>query len=214
MRAPFKICSSSRDSVTIAVIALMAPSRDTAFWRSAFSLLQDHPITGVGVGAYGHAVREVRDPQLARDQIATAHNVYLNTGAEMGVIGLLAGAWLLLTLIVTWWKKWKATSAGSASWWRFLGVGAALAGLAAQMMVETYTEPAVLLPAIFFIAFIVAPDPNELQSKSRGKRLPWVMALILLIAGSVGKAWDTWAYAEFSQSVAAIQQEPCLACLD
>jgi len=175
-------------------------------WRSALSLLQDHPITGVGAGAFGHAVRQVRDPLLARDQIATAHNVYLNAGAEMGIIGLLTGGWLLLTLAVLWWKRWKTSSPGSASWWRVLGAGAALAGLAAQMMVETFTEPAVLLPATFFVACIVAPNSNDQQSRTRGQRWPWVVALILLSSGALGKTWDTWAYAQFRQSVAAIQQ--------
>lgn len=175
-------------------------------WRSGFSLLQAHPITGVGVGAFGHAVRQVRDPLLARDQIATAHNVYLNTGAEMGIAGLLAGGWLLLTLVVIWWKRWKTRSPGSASWWRVLGAGAALAGLAAQMMVETFTEPAVLLPAIIYVALIVAPDSAEQQPRSRGQRWLWAVALLLLLSGALGKAWDTWAYAQFRQSVRAIQE--------
>ncbi len=175
-------------------------------WRSAFVMLQDHPITGVGAGAFGFAVRQVRDPLLATDQIVTAHNVYLNAGAEMGIVGLLAGGWLLLALTVIWWKRWKRCSPGSAPWWRLLGAGTALAGLAAQMMVETFSEPAVLLPATFFVAFIVAPDTSEQQVGSRSQRWPWIVALILLALGFLGKTWDTWAYAQFRQSVAALQQ--------
>ncbi len=175
-------------------------------WRSAFLMLQDHPITGVGAGAFGVAVRQVRDPLLATDQIVTAHNVYLNAGAEMGIVGLLAGVWLLLTLTVIWWKRWKRCSPGGTSWWRLLGAGTALAGLAAQMMVETFSEPAVLLPATFFVAFIVAPDPSKQQARSRSRGWPWAVTLILLISGLLAKTWDTRAYAQFRQSVAAIQQ--------
>jgi tetratricopeptide (TPR) repeat protein/O-antigen ligase len=175
-------------------------------WRSALAMLQDHPVTGVGAGAFGYAVREYRNPFLARDQIATAHNLYLNAGAEMGIPGLLAGGLLLLAMSMVWWQRWKRSPPGSPSWWQVLGVGAALAGLAAQMMVETFTEPAVLLPATFFVAIIAGPGTGKQRSKARGQRWPWVMALVFLVGGSTGKAWDTRAYAHFRHSVTALQQ--------
>jgi len=72
-------------------------------WRSAVAMIRDHPLTGVGTAAYGTALRTYRDPLLARDHIVTAHNLYLNTGAEAGIPGLIAGAWLLVALAWAWW---------------------------------------------------------------------------------------------------------------
>lgn len=61
-------------------------------WRAALAMQADYPLTGVGLGLYG---AEYIDRYGERaDQVAAlgAHNVLLNLAAELGVIGLLAGA--------------------------------------------------------------------------------------------------------------------------
>jgi tetratricopeptide (TPR) repeat protein/O-antigen ligase len=191
-------------------------------WRSATAMLRDHPLTGVGTAAYGTALRLYRDPLLARDHIVTAHNLYLNTGAEAGFPGLIASAWLLATLAWSWWKRWRATPAGTRSWWRLLGVGASLAGLAAQSVVDTFTEPAIVLVATFFIARIIAVPPAK-QSEPAGERpaapsadtrqspkrngvgsrpWPWAATVAFLALGAAGLAWESVGGAYFAQSLA------------
>jgi tetratricopeptide (TPR) repeat protein/O-antigen ligase len=175
-------------------------------WRSAIAMFRDHPLTGVGPAAYGTALRLYRDPLLARDHILTAHNLYLNTAAETGVFGLLAGGWLLLTLVRAWWRQWQAETPGSASWWRILGIGAALAGLAAQSMVDTFVEPAIVLPATFFVALMLAPQPPKTEKEIRPQGWPWAAALAILVLGAVGSGWDDWGYAQFAQSLTWTQR--------
>jgi len=196
-------------------------------WQSAIHMVRDHPLTGVGLAAYGEALRSYRDPLLARDQISTAHNLYLHTAAELGLPGVLASVWLLLALVKAWRRRWRATAAGTApqrspsgGWWRILGIGAALAGLAAQLLAETYVEPAILLPAIFFAAQILAPQPGRekphagpqpraalhVTAEVRSRRWIWATALALLAAGAAGMAWDTWGQARYVQSVAWAQR--------
>lgn len=66
-----------------------------AHWQAAFDMWRDAPWLGVGIGNYpavypAYAVGRWRDP------LGHAHNVYLNVGAETGLLGLLAYAvfWL------------------------------------------------------------------------------------------------------------------------
>ena len=69
-----------------------------SFWGSALRIFADHPLVGTGPGTFGavHAAYQ-RDVRFyARD----AHNVYLQTLAEMGVLGAAALAVLLGALAV------------------------------------------------------------------------------------------------------------------
>ncbi len=175
-------------------------------WQSAIHMFGDHPLTGVGLAGYGEALRSYRDPLIARDRAGTAHNLYLNTAAELGLPGVLAGVWLLAVLARAWWRRWRAATAGTASWWRILGIGAALAGLAAQLVAETYVEPAILLPTVFFTAQILAERPSREEPKARPRRWTWATALALLAVGAAGMAWDAWGEARYVQSVAWIQR--------
>ena len=178
-------------------------------WRSAVAMTHDHPLTGVGTAAYGTALRTYRDPLQARDHIVTAHNLYLNTGAEAGIPGLFAGAWLLVALAWTWWKRWRSTPAGAAPWWQLLGMGAGLAGLAAQSVVDTFTEPAIVLVASFFIAqtAAVAPDRPAAAHGIRSKPWPWLATILFLVLSTAGLAWESVGGAGFARSLAATAQD-------
>jgi probable O-glycosylation ligase (exosortase A-associated) len=64
-----------------------------AIWRTAVRIIKDHPVTGVGLGAYGPANARYSPELGGRD----THSTYLNVLAEQGVPGLL----LLFTLIAS-----------------------------------------------------------------------------------------------------------------
>lgn len=63
------------------------------FWHAAAAIFRDHPVLGTGAGTFGavHAAYQ-RD---VRFYASDAHNLYMQTLAEMGVLGLVA---LLLIL--------------------------------------------------------------------------------------------------------------------
>ncbi|TMH71279.1 MAG: O-antigen ligase family protein [Betaproteobacteria bacterium] len=70
-------------------------------WSLALSTWQRHPWFGVGMDNFALASRELQS-QLLRDLIPHAHNLYLNTLAERGVVGaaplaavLIAWGWWL-----------------------------------------------------------------------------------------------------------------------
>ena len=171
-------------------------------WRSALEMFRDQPLTGIGPGAFGHELRAYREPLLARDHVSTAHNLYLNTAAEMGIPGVLTLLWIVGVLAQIWRRRWRTLAPGSPEWWRCLSIGAALAGLAAQFLVDTFVEPAVLLPAAFLVAHVLEPVSLGNGSGARPQRWPWTVTLAILVLAGAGLAWDTWGYVRFAQSLA------------
>ena len=65
-----------------------------AIWESSAAMILDHPILGIGWGAYRFVYPEydfyINDPSVI---IYHAHNMYLNYAAEIGVIGAAAYFW-------------------------------------------------------------------------------------------------------------------------
>lgn len=67
-----------------------------AYWQAAWDMFVDHPWLGVGTGNYALAYATHPIPGWP-DSLGHAHNYYLNTLAETGIIGLLA---LVLTFLL------------------------------------------------------------------------------------------------------------------
>jgi O-antigen ligase len=90
-----------------------------AHWQAALDMWRDAPWLGVGIGNYpvvypAYAVGRWRDP------LGHAHNIYLNIGAETGLVGLLAYVafwlsvlWLAVRTIRLARGLWRAVAAGS-----------------------------------------------------------------------------------------------------
>ena len=75
----------------------------TRIWKSGLKALKQHPILGVGSGAYPKAV----EPWLGRPKVAgfqyVAHNTFLSVLVESGAIGFAVFALLLGTLALYAW---------------------------------------------------------------------------------------------------------------
>ncbi|MEW5961448.1 MAG: O-antigen ligase family protein, partial [Chloroflexota bacterium] len=146
-------------------------------WQTAFRLFQQQPLTGVGPANFGRALLRLNQAGLPRLQIATAHSVYFNTAAELGLAGLAAGAVLFLAVGWAWRKRWRQ-AADRTTQIRLIACGAALVGLAAQTLVDTYTATPNLLPMVGLVAWLVAglrPQPGP------ARRLLAVAALLVLL---------------------------------
>ncbi len=73
-----------------------------AIWESSAAMILDHPILGIGWGAYRLVYPEydfyINDPSVI---IYHAHNMYLNYAAEIGVIGAAAFFWFFFGTMFT-----------------------------------------------------------------------------------------------------------------
>jgi hypothetical protein len=105
-----------------------------AYWKVALRSFADHPLTGVGSGGFqAEWLRERPFPEPVRD----AHSLYLETPAELGLVGLALLALLIGSVAVT------ARAAGPA---------AALAAWALHAGADWDWE----LPALTLVAIVLA----------------------------------------------------------
>jgi putative inorganic carbon (HCO3(-)) transporter len=74
-------------------------------WSRALYALQDFPFTGVGLGAFRRVVNVLYPLFLVPPDadIAHSHNMFLQVGVDLGLIGLVGyGALLLIAGVTTW----------------------------------------------------------------------------------------------------------------
>lgn len=71
-----------------------------ALWESSLAMLLDHPLSGIGWGAYW-LVYPSYDFFINNSEttIYHAHNMFLHIGAELGFLGLGSFIWLLASLV-------------------------------------------------------------------------------------------------------------------
>jgi tetratricopeptide (TPR) repeat protein len=125
-------------------------------WENAIDMTSNDPLTGQGVYQFGAAYRELRDPDLVQDKIVAAHNLLLNTSAEIGVGGFILLMWLGAAFLILWRARWM--SAHVTRQIRLEGILAALAGFSVHSMVDTFTLSASVLPILIVSAYVVAGE--------------------------------------------------------
>jgi len=147
----------------LGVVYLLSQSRGSGdqgrviLWESALAMMQDHPVFGVGVYQYGYFLREYSPLNATTDHLKTAHNLYLNTAAEIGIPGLLLLLWLGGAFLLAWWRTWQ--EAASTTRTRLTAVLAALTGFVVQSLVDTFTFTSTLLPLLVGVAYVLAQRP-------------------------------------------------------
>lgn len=99
-----------------------------AHWQAALNMAQSNPILGVGLGNYEIVYDQYRLINW-KEPLGHAHNFYLNTLAETGIVGLLAYlAFWLVIFLVTWRARThpdlfaRATAIGLLGSWTYLAV--------------------------------------------------------------------------------------------
>lgn len=122
-----------------------------AYWHDALDIIDQHPVTGVGVGQYyanGYhqfsgatgtldlASSSPYTPHVIPLQSGDPHNAVLYMWAELGIPGLLAFLWLLAAIVRMAIRATRATR-GDANYWIGAGSLAALVGY----LIFALTEP-------------------------------------------------------------------------
>lgn len=165
-------------------IITLSPSRSSGdqvrvdLARSAVEITADHPALGVGTGLFGRAYREYRTPELARDRMASAHNLYLNHVAETGLLGAIVGIALGWLLVKTWWHHW--ITARDQDRTRLAPAIAALMGVAAHSLVDVFTTTPVVLTLLVLLAYSVTPYRLEAPpAQSRLNRIAAAVGVVV-----------------------------------
>lgn len=154
-------------------------------WQSAVRIAVDHPIIGVGYGMFGRAFRDYRDPTIAQDKLASAHNLYLNTLAETGIVGVVVAILLGIALVRASWRTWHAAPS-PARRQRIEGTACALLGMGAHSFVDTFTITPIVLLALVWVAYSVTPLPtSRLAPRPQGQRQPALILLAIVLGYGV-----------------------------
>ena len=80
------------------------------FWRGALEIIRDHPLLGVGLGAFGVAYSryDLGNGKLFR--LEQAHNDYLQVLSDAGVVGALLGLFFVVMLFRTGLRRMQSNS--------------------------------------------------------------------------------------------------------
>jgi len=71
----------------------------TEYWRGAWQMFLDHPVTGVGLGAFPTAYPAYGRSSAKNERLEQTHNDYLQLLTDAGLIGAAIGLWFLFELI-------------------------------------------------------------------------------------------------------------------
>lgn len=105
-------------------------------WRIAIWMLRDFPFTGVGMGAFNNvATRLYPFPDVSNP---SAHNLFLQVGVDLGLLGLIAFlAVVLLTLSMGWMTVRALAQGGDRELWpAAVGAWAGFVALLAHGLVD------------------------------------------------------------------------------
>lgn len=125
------------------------------YWEVAAGALADHPLAGVG--AAGFRVEWLRERDL-REGVADAHSLYVETGAELGIVGLALLATFAGGLAAALRRVHRSDPALAA------GPAAALAALALHAGLDWDWElPALALPALMLAGAALGAEPERIR---------------------------------------------------
>ncbi len=135
-----------------------------ALWESTLDMIFDHPLLGIGWGAYWMVYPTydfyINDPTV---KIVHAHNVYLNYAAEIGIFGALAWCRAFFGAMVSSLRAGLADASSFPGTFR-LGLGLALAtvalgGLTDDVLFNIPTS--MLLWMLFAISAALSEGPGD-----------------------------------------------------
>jgi O-antigen ligase len=145
------------------------------FWRTAVKIFLDHPTIGAGLDAFGVAYSSY-DSSSGLFRVEQAHNDYLQTLADAGVVGFGCVLWFIFLLL----KKGIAVIRESEPGFRRGAAVGALAGCVA-ILVHSFFDFPLRTPANAFVfltlvSITLAKIPIETPSHRRPSTRPRISA--------------------------------------
>ena len=83
----------------------MAAEARLETWRTILTVVQEHPLDGVGFAGLAYVLPDVGSELGLEEVKDSAHNTFLRMLSEMGALGLVLFLWLL-------WKAWRLGDEG------------------------------------------------------------------------------------------------------
>ena len=158
-------------------------------WRAGWGLVREQPLLGTGAGSYG-VLFERHRPERFWDDPHWAHNDYLNTLSDYGLVGFLLSFGIACLFFGRWrrllWAESESRSAdGRAGRMRAIRAGLAigLLAFALQLFVDFNLKiPALAQMAAIVAALVISPAAAGTPRQSAGLvRVPWLVGAIVAV---------------------------------
>ena len=145
-------------------------------WQSALTIFAEYPLLGAGPGTWVQLKVAANPDGVPNLILPHAHQLYVQAAAELGVVGLLAGAVLVVAVVLRLWAGWRSIEpaaerpTGRASTTPSTGrlsieAGAVIVSLAAfagQSIVDNLVNlPFVCLIVVTLVAWVDAGLPHS-----------------------------------------------------
>jgi len=137
-------------------------------WRNSWRMFRDHPVAGVGLGAFPTVYPAYGQSSAYRERLEQAHNDYLQLLTDGGIIGGAIGLWFLVELLLLVRRQWQRISADQtvSRLERSLTIGSLVAVLG--LLVHSFTDFNLQITsnALFFLIMIaIAASSDYRQSE-------------------------------------------------
>ena len=93
-------------------------------WSRAIYMIQDFPITGIGLGLFTDVADNLYPFFLnAPGSVTHAHNLFLQIAVDVGIPGLIAWLAILITMLILSWQLYRIGCKKGDNWTAGLGAG-------------------------------------------------------------------------------------------
>lgn len=143
-----------------------AGNRDRVLlWQASWRMFEDHPLWGVGFGAFSQVFPRYRLPGDPNEFPPFAHNLPLSLAVETGVFGLLG---FILFVSAAVWAGGRAALRGPPDT-RMLSIGAvaSFAGLMAHQMVDGTLQSFHMAVGFWFLVGVMVALPTHIRHGPR-----------------------------------------------
>ncbi len=107
-------------------------------WARAISMIQDFPLTGVGMGAFPELTSTMYPVFVIPGKVDHAHNLFLQVAVDLGIPGLIAWLSILLLVCVAAWQVYRHGVMQHNGW--LAGAGAGLLASQVALVVHGLTD--------------------------------------------------------------------------
>ncbi len=120
-------------------------------WRASLEMIREHPLFGVGLDnfLYAYRGRYILDAAWQEPNLNHPHNIFLDFATRLGLLGLFAGTWLIISLARTLIRNLRSAPE------RWLPVAAGFSGSLATMVSHGLVDHSFFLVDLAFSFFLM-----------------------------------------------------------
>ncbi len=169
----------------------------TELYRAAFELFQEKPLTGQGLYTYGRGMLRLEDIFQDRPH-SHAHNIAFQIAAELGIVGLTAGAATVIASGLAMRNNWQ-TANPTARVHLAGATGGAVAFAVHQFFDVTAMLPIVALMGLLALALATAPMRPKAATAVWRRWLFPAGSTALWIGLTASGLWSSGVYRTYTQ---------------